>query len=196
MPQALPPLPFSTDALEPHMSKDTLETHHGKHHSAYVTKLNDAIKGSPMDEMPLDEIVRRSEGAIAQNAGQHWNHSFFWKCLSPTSGAPSAETEAALKAAFGSLDGFKEKLTKTAVSHFGSGWAWLVAGPNGTLEVIDTHDHVCPIKDGKTPLLVADVWEHAYYLDHKNLRPKYVESFWKIVSWAHVNEGIAKLAKK
>ena len=196
MPQALPPLPFETDALEPLMSKTTLETHHGKHHKTYVEKLNDLIRGTPMAEQPLDEIVKHAEGAIFNNAAQHWNHSFFWQCLTPKQGKPSAATEEVLKNAFGSLEAFNERFTKAAVTHFGSGWAWLVAGRTGALEIIDTHDAACPITEGRTPILVCDVWEHAYYLDHKNLRPKYLESFWKLVNWEFVDKGIAQAAAK
>jgi len=181
----LPNLPYATDALAPSISKETLEFHHGKHHATYVTNLNNLIKGSKFENSSLDEIMKNAgAGPLFNNAAQHYNHSFYWTSLSPRGGGePGGKLGDALKKAFGDFDSFKKKFTDTAVTHFGSGWAWLVLGADGSLAVEATHDADTPVVHGKTPLLTCDVWEHAYYIDYRNARAKYVEAFWNIVNW-------------
>lgn len=181
-----PTLPYSTDALEPHVSVKTLEFHWGKHHTGYVTKLNAAIEGTEWADKSLEDMVRSApEGGILRNASQAWNHDFLWASMSPDGGGepPSAVADRLTKD-FGSVDAFREKLTNEAATHFGSGWAWLVE-KGGKLEVVSTHDEVCPLRDGMKPILTIDVWEHAYYLDYQNQRPQYIEAWWKTVNWQH-----------
>ncbi|MDH4224892.1 MAG: superoxide dismutase [Deltaproteobacteria bacterium] len=187
MEHTLPPLPYAKNALEPTISAETLEFHHGKHHAAYVTNLNNLIKGTEFEALDLESVVRKSSGAIFNNAAQVMNHTFYWNCLTPNKTAPSAGLAAAINAAFGSMDSFKEQFSKTAVTTFGSGWAWLVKGAGGKLELVSTSNAATPLTEGKTPLLTCDVWEHAYYVDYRNARPKYVESFWNIVNWDFVS---------
>lgn len=180
----LPELPYPKDALAPHISAETLEYHHGKHHKAYVDKLNDGIKGTKFAEMSLEEIIKNSEGGIFNNAAQVFNHTFYWNCLSPNGGGePSGKLADAIKKDFGSFDSFKEKFTDAAKTQFGSGWAWLAQGKDGKLEVIKTPNAETPITSDKTPVLTCDVWEHAYYIDYRNARPDYIENFWKLVNW-------------
>jgi superoxide dismutase, Fe-Mn family len=195
MPHELPPLPYALDALAPMMSRETLEFHHGKHHNTYVTKLNAGVAGTAYDGLSLDQTVLKAhqEGnrAVFNNAAQHWNHSFFWKCLAPAAGgAPSGAAAAAIDAAFGNFEAFKTAFTNEAVNHFASGWAWLVRDANGVLKVISTHDADTPITAGLRPLLTCDVWEHAYYIDHRNSRPNFLESFWKLVNWDFVSQNL------
>jgi Fe-Mn family superoxide dismutase len=166
------------------MSQETLEFHYGKHHQAYVTNLNNLVEGTDWAGKSLEEIIQGAEGGIFNNAAQVWNHTFFWNCLSPNGGgAPTGAVADALQDAFGGLDAFREKFGKAAVTHFGSGWAWLVKDGGGKLAIESTANAGCPIKDGHTPLLTCDVWEHAYYIDYRNARPKYVEAFWNLVNW-------------
>lgn len=183
----LPKLPYALDALEPHISKKTLEFHYGKHHQGYVKKLNGLIPGSPYENAELEEIVKKSEGGIFNNGAQVWNHTFYFFQLS---GSPQTAPEGALKSAierdFGSLESFKEKFSNAAATLFGSGWAWLVKNADGKLEIVQTANAGNPLRDGKTPLLTCDVWEHAYYLDKQNLRPAYIEEFWKVLDWGVV----------
>jgi Fe-Mn family superoxide dismutase len=190
MPQTLPPLPYSTSELEPHISAETLQTHYDKHHRAYVEKLNKLIAGTSFENAPLDEIVRQAEGDVYNQAGQHWNHSFFWRCLTPEQKGPSQRVLDGLAEAFGSLAAFRESFARTAITHFGSGWAWLVRDRTGSLRITATHDGGCPITRDETPILTCDVWEHAYYLDHKQDRAGWLDSFWRVVDWRFVEERL------
>jgi Fe-Mn family superoxide dismutase len=184
MTHTLPDLPYPADALQPHISKETLEYHHGKHHRAYVEKLNKLIQGTEFEKATLEDIVLRSSGEIFNNAAQAWNHDFYWRCLSPEGGGePGGELARAINSAFGSYADFKEKFSKLAEGNFGSGWAWLVRGKSGALELIGTSNAKNPLTDGKTPVLTCDVWEHAYYIDYRNARPEYVKAFWNVVNW-------------
>ncbi len=180
----LPPLPYPKDALQPHISQETLEYHYGKHHQAYVTNLNKLVPGTEFESASLEEIIRKASGGIFNNGAQVWNHTFYWNCLSPKGGGkPSGDLAKAIDRAFGSFDAFKEKFSQTAVTTFGSGWAWLVKKKDGALAVVSTSNAGNPLKDGDTPILTCDVWEHAYYIDYRNARPKYVEIFWNLVNW-------------
>jgi len=183
----LPPLPFANDALRPHISAETLDYHYGKHHMAYVNNLNQLIPGTRYEELPLEEIVRSSDGKIFNNAAQTWNHTFYWNCLCPNAQAqPHGPLLQRLLQKFGSFEHFQKQFTETAVGLFGSGWAWLVQTPDGALELRTTSNAGTPLATGDTPLLTCDVWEHAYYLDVRNARPKYVEAFWHLVNWDFV----------
>jgi Fe-Mn family superoxide dismutase len=188
----LPELPFAPDALAPHMSAETFEFHHGKHHNAYVTNLNKLIDGTENADKSLDEIIMSSDGGLFNNAAQHFNHSFFWKCLSPNGGgAPSGDLAAAIDRDFGSYDAFKEKFMTTAATQFGSGWGWLVE-KGGKLDVIGTANADLPMKHGAKALLTVDVWEHAYYIDYRNARPKFLEVFMdELVNWEFVAKNLA-----
>ena len=187
MTHELPPLPYAIDALAPHISAETLEFHHGKHHKTYVDNLNKLIPGTEFENLSLEDIVRKSSGGIFNNAAQIWNHTFYWNCLAPKAGgAPSGALAAAIDKAFGSFDTFKEKFGQTAITTFGSGWGWLVKNATGGLELVSTSNAGCPLNAGQKPLLTCDVWEHAYYIDYRNLRAKYVESFWNLVNWDFV----------
>ena len=195
MAHKLPDLPFSSDALAPHISARTLSFHHGKHHAGYVTKLNAALEGTGLANKPLDALIREtdpSKAGIYNNAAQHYNHSFYWNGLTAPgkSNGPDAATSKALAAAFGSVDAFIQQFSAAAGGHFGSGWAWLVKGADGKLAITQTHDALCPLSSGQTPILTCDVWEHAYYLDYQNARPTYVENFWKIVNWNFVAQNL------
>jgi Fe-Mn family superoxide dismutase len=182
----LPKLPYSPDALAPYISKETIEFHYGKHHQAYVTKLNELVKGSPFEGKSLDEIVLKSSGPIFNNAAQVWNHTFYWNCLKPNGGgAPSGKLADGIAKAFGSFDKFKELFTEAALTQFGSGWAWLVQKNDGSLGIEKTPNAETPVTKDMRPLLTCDVWEHAYYIDYRNARPKYVEAFWNLVNWDH-----------
>jgi len=191
----LPDLPYAKDALAPHMSAETLEFHHGKHHKAYVDKLNELIKNTEHEHMELEEIVRTApQGPLFNNAAQAWNHTFFWQCLSPNGRKAEGELARAIDGSFGSLDAFKSKFTQTAINTFGSGWAWLVRGNDGSLAIESTSNADTPIAHGKQPILTCDVWEHAYYIDYRNARPKFLEAFWKIVNWDFVAQNFATAA--
>ncbi len=180
----LPALPFDRTALEPHISAETIDYHYGKHHRAYVDNLNKLIPGTEFESLALEDIIRRAQGAVFNNAAQVWNHTFYWNCLRPAGGGePPAKLAEALVKAFGSVDKFKEEFTKTAIATFGSGWAWLVQRPDGSLGLASTPNAATPITGDDTPLLTCDVWEHAYYIDYRNARPKYVEMFWQLVNW-------------
>jgi len=187
----LPELPYSMDALQPHISAQTLEFHYGKHHAGYVTKLNAAIEGTPNAEKSLEEIIMSSEGGLFNNAAQTWNHTFYWNSLSPSGGGePVGKIAEAIKASFGSFDKFKEVFSDAAATQFGSGWAWLVQKSDGSLEVTKTGNAGCPLTDGVTPILTYDVWEHAYYLDYQNRRPDYIAAFWNLVNWEFANANL------
>ena len=186
MEHKLPQLPFAPEALAPHISAETLEYHYGKHHRAYVTNLNKLIPGTEFENLRLEDIIKKASGAVFNNAAQVFNHTFYWNCLGPDGGQPAGALAEALDKAFGSVDGFKEKFTQTAATLFGSGWAWLVKQEDGSLAIKPTSNARCPITDGNIPLLTCDVWEHAYYIDYRNARPKYIEAFWNIVNWDFV----------
>ncbi|MGY6275998.1 superoxide dismutase [Fe] [Methylomonas sp. MgM2] len=180
----LPALPYANDALAPHISAETIEYHYGKHHQTYVTNLNNLVPGTEFDGMSLEDIVKKSSGGIFNNAAQVWNHTFYWNCLSPNGGgAPTGGLANAIERTFGSFEKFQEEFTKCAVTTFGSGWAWLVKNANGKLELVSTSNAGCPLTAGQTPILTCDVWEHAYYIDYRNARPKYLEAFWALVNW-------------
>lgn len=180
----LPALPYANDALAPHISAETIEYHYGKHHQTYVTNLNNLVPGTEFEGLSLEDIVKKSSGGIFNNAAQVWNHTFYWNCLSPNGGGePTGGLANAIERTFGSFEKFKEEFSKCAVTTFGSGWAWLVKNPNGTLELVSTSNAGCPLTAGQVPVLTCDVWEHAYYIDFRNLRPKYLEAFWALVNW-------------
>lgn len=184
-------LPYSIKALEPIISKETLDYHYGKHHQAYVTNMNKLIIDTEFENLSLEEIIRRSSGGIFNNAAQIFNHNFYWNCLAPNAGGkPSGKIAEAINHAFGSFATFKEKFSQTAVTIFGSGWAWLVKGKDGKLEIVGTSNAGNPMTDGKKPLLTCDVWEHAYYIDYRNARPSYVEKFWNLVNWDFVSSNL------
>lgn len=188
----LPPLPYEMDALAPHISRETLEYHYGKHHKAYVDNLNNLIPNTEFANKTLEEIIKTSSGGIFNNAAQVWNHTFYWHCLAPNAGGePTGKLLDAIKQKFGSFDAFKELFTKTAITTFGSGWAWLVKNNDGSLDLISTSNAQTPLTSNQKPLLTCDVWEHAYYIDYRNARPKYVESFWNLVNWQFVAEQFA-----
>ena len=191
MEHKLPELPYAMDALEPHISRETLEYHYGKHHKTYVDNLNKLIPGTEFEKLSLEDIIKKSSGGIFNNAAQIWNHSFYWNCLSAKGGEPGGDLAAAINKSFGSIDEFKQKFSQTAITTFGSGWGWLVKNAAGKLEIVSTSNAGCPLTEGKTPLLTCDVWEHAYYIDYRNARPKYVETFWKIVNWDFVAKNFA-----
>ena len=187
MEHTLPPLPYAKNALEPTISAETLEYHYGKHHQAYVTNLNNLIKGTEFENSPLEEIIVKSSGGIFNNAAQVWNHTFYWNCLTPNgSGAPSGELATAIDNTFGSFEEFKKQFSQKAVTTFGSGWAWLVKKQDGSISIESTSNADTPMTKGQKALLTCYVWEHAYYVDYRNARPKYVEEFWKLVNWDFV----------
>ncbi|MDD2962353.1 MAG: Fe-Mn family superoxide dismutase [Bacteroidales bacterium] len=187
MTHSLPPLPWAADALEPHISAKTIEYHYGKHHQAYVTNLNNLIPGTPFENATLEEIILKAEGGIFNNGAQVWNHTFYWNCLSPNGGGqPTGKLAEAINNQFGSFEVFKEKFTAAAATLFGSGWAWLVKNADGQLEITQESNAGNPLRQGKTPLLTCDVWEHAYYIDKKNARPAYLGEFWQLIDWKAV----------
>jgi Fe-Mn family superoxide dismutase len=189
----LPELPYDKDALTPHISAETLDYHHGKHHQAYVNNLNKLVEGTEWAQKGLEAIIQRAEpGGLFNNAAQVFNHTFYFSCLGPgRGGEPSGALAAAIDGAFGSFAQLKEKLTAAATSRFGSGWAWLVKDSSGKLSVESTANADCPLREGRTPLLTCDVWEHAYYIDYRNARPKYIEAFWNLVNWDFVGRQLA-----
>jgi Fe-Mn family superoxide dismutase len=188
----LPALPYEKTALEPHISAETLEYHYGKHHNTYVGKLNDLVEGTDFAGKDLVEIIKTSSGGVFNNAAQVWNHTFYWNCLSPNGGGePTGELAEAINKSFGSVEKFKEEFTNTAIGTFGSGWAWLVKKADGSLGLASTIGAGNPLTSGDKPLLTCDVWEHAYYIDYRNARPKYIEAFWKLVNWDYVAKNYA-----
>jgi Fe-Mn family superoxide dismutase len=190
---SLPPLPFDKKALAPHMSEETLEFHHGKHHKAYVDNLNKLIEGKPEASKSLEEIIKSSEGPLFNNSAQVWNHTFFWSCLKPNGGGqPTGDLAAAINRDFGSYEKLAEAFTTAATTQFGSGWAWLVL-ENGKLAVTKTGNADLPMKHNQKALLTLDVWEHAYYVDYRNARPKFIETFLKsLVNWDFALENLKK----
>ena len=192
MAHQLPALPYAENALEPHISAETLRFHHGKHHAAYVNNLNKLVAGTEYETQSLEQIIKTSAGAVFNNAAQIFNHTFYWSCLTPDSPhKPSGDLADAIDGAFGSFDGFKEQFSQTAITTFGSGWAWLVKNADGSLELLSTSNAGTPLTGGQTPLLTCDVWEHAYYIDYRNARPEYVKSFWELVHWGFVARNLA-----
>ncbi|MBY3788592.1 superoxide dismutase [Fe] [Photobacterium carnosum] len=191
----LPALPYAINALEPHISQETLEYHYGKHHNTYVVKLNGLVEGTDLAEKSLEEIVQTSTGGVFNNAAQVWNHTFYWHCLAPNGGGePTGELADAIVKAFGSFAEFKAKFTDSAINNFGSGWTWLVKTEDGALEIVNTSNAGCPIAEGglkMTPLLTVDVWEHAYYIDYRNMRPSYMNAFWALVNWDFAAKNLA-----
>ncbi len=189
----LPPLPYEKNALAPHISEETLEYHYGKHHKTYVDKLNGLVPGSEFEGKSLEEIIKSSSGGVFNNAAQVWNHTFFWHCLSPNGGGePTGAVADAIKSAFGSFEKFKEEFNNSAVNNFGSSWTWLVKKADGSVAIVNTSNADNPLtKEGMTPLLTVDLWEHAYYIDYRNARPKFLEAFWALVNWEFVNKNLA-----
>lgn len=187
----LPTLPYDLDALSPHISRETLEYHYGKHHQTYIDNLNKLIVGTEFEHKSLEDIVKTSSGAIFNNAAQVWNHTFYWYCLSPNGGGqPAFKLAEAINVDFGSFDVFKEKFSTTAATTFGSGWAWLVKNSSGKLEIISSSNASTPLTTDNIPLLTCDVWEHAYYIDYRNSRVKYLEHFWHLVNWTFVEKNL------
>jgi superoxide dismutase, Fe-Mn family len=187
---ALPPLPYAKDALEPYMSRETLDYHYGKHHKAYVDKVNNLIGGTEFGDASLEELVAESAGEIFNNAAQVWNHTFFWNCLSPRRQSPGREISRALEA-LGGFASFQTQFDKAASGLFGSGWTWLVKDARDTLKIMATANANTPLRDGHVPLLTCDMWEHAYYIDHRNDRAAYLENFWPLVNWEFVAANLA-----
>ena len=184
-------LPYALDALEPLMSKETLEFHYGKHHQTYVNNLNNLITGTKFENSTLVEIILESDGGLFNNSAQVYNHDFFWKGLTPTQGEIPSKVEEVLCKTFGSVEKFKEEFTAKAIGQFGSGWAWLVQDENQDLKIVTTSNAANPLTQNLKPILVCDVWEHAYYIDVRNARPAYLENFWKLVNWNFVEENLA-----
>jgi len=192
MTHSLPALPYAIDALAPTLSQETLEYHYGKHHQTYVTNLNNLIPGTEFEALSLEDIIMKSSGGVFNNAAQVWNHSFYWSCLSPTGGgAPTGALAAAIDAKFGSFEEFKKQFNQSGATNFGSGWTWLVKNADGSLEIFNTSNAGTPMTSGKQALLTLDVWEHAYYIDYRNARPKYLETIWNIVNWDFVAANFA-----
>lgn len=187
----LPQLPYEMNALEPLMSKETLEYHYGKHHKTYVDKLNGMLPNTEFEGKSLEEIIKTSTGPVFNNSAQIWNHTFFWNCLSPeTNQQPTGDLETAITKTFGSVEAFQKEFADKAANNFGSGWTWLVKTKSGDLEIVNTSNAATPLTDEKvTPLLTADVWEHAYYIDYRNSRPNYLAAFWKLVNWKFVESN-------
>ncbi|MFT5720466.1 MAG: Fe-Mn family superoxide dismutase [Motiliproteus sp.] len=188
----LPPLPYAKDALQPHISAETLEYHYGKHHNTYVVKLNGLLPGSDFENKTLEQIITTAPaGGVFNNAAQIWNHSFYWNSLSPTGGGePTGAVAEAINAAFGSFAEFKAKFTDSAINNFGSSWTWLVKNADGSLAIVNTSNAGCPLTSGQTPLLTVDLWEHAYYIDFRNVRPDYMNAFWALVNWEFVAKNL------
>lgn len=192
MPFELPALPYDLDALAPHVSRETLEYHHGKHHQAYVDKLNELIEGTDLADKTLEEIIKESDGILFNQAGQHWNHTFYWNCMSPDGGGePTGEIAARIGSSFGSYQAFAEQFTEAAMGQFGSGWAWLTDDGTGGLAVTKTPNADLPLAHDAKALLTIDVWEHAYYIDHRNRRPDYIDTFLThLINWDFVNQNL------
>lgn len=192
MQHQLPPLPYALDALQPHISKETLGFHYGKHHQAYVTNLNNLLKGTEFENASLEDIIRKSSGGIFNNAAQVWNHTFYWSCLAPRAGGePKGPLADAVSRKFGSFAAFKEAFSKSAVGNFGSGWTWLVKKGDGSVDIMNTSNAATPRTGPDKPLLTCDVWEHAYYVDYRNRRPDYVAAFWNLVNWEFAAKNFA-----
>jgi superoxide dismutase, Fe-Mn family len=188
----LPALPYAKDALAPHISEETLEFHYGKHHQTYVTKLNGLVEGTDMASQTLEEIIMSSTGGVFNNAAQIWNHTFYWNCLSPNGGGePTGDLATAINEAFGSFAAFKEKFTDMAINNFGSSWTWLVKTAEGKLDIVNTSNAGTPMTDGHTALMTVDLWEHAYYIDFRNVRPNYMNAFWSLINWEFASRNFS-----
>jgi Fe-Mn family superoxide dismutase len=189
----LPALPYAKNALEPHISQETIEYHYGKHHNTYVVKLNGLVEGTEFAGKSLEEVVKTSTGGMFNNAAQVWNHTFYWNCLAPNAGGEATGAiAAAIDASFGSFEEFKTKFTDSAVNNFGSAWTWLVKKADGSLAIVNTSNAATPLTDESvTILMTVDVWEHAYYVDYRNARPDYLNHFWQLVNWEFVNSNFA-----
>ncbi|MET4695280.1 superoxide dismutase [Fe] [Endozoicomonas lisbonensis] len=188
----LPALPYARDALVPHISEETLDYHYGKHHNTYVVKLNGLVEGTELESKTLEEIIKTSEGGIFNNAAQTWNHTFYWNCMSPNGGGqPAGELAEAINKAFGSFDEFVAKFTDMAVNNFGSSWTWLVKNADGSVEIVNTSNAATPLTTDQKPLLTCDLWEHAYYIDYRNVRPDYLKAFWALVNWEFAQANYA-----
>ena len=188
----LPKLPYERNALEPHISSETLDFHYGKHHATYVTNLNKLIAGGEFESASLEDIIKKASGGIFNNAAQVWNHTFYWNCLSPKGGGdPKGALAKAIDSSFGNIGDFKAKFAASAAGNFGSGWTWLVKNAKGGVEIVNTSNAGNPMTDNLTPLMTCDVWEHAYYIDYRNARPKYLEAFWNLVNWDFVESNLA-----
>jgi Fe-Mn family superoxide dismutase len=189
---SLPELPYAKNALEPHISAETLDYHYGKHHKTYVDKLNGMVEGTEHASKSLEDIIRNSEGGMFNNAAQVWNHTFYWHCLAPNGGGePGGKLAELINRDFGSFADFKDKFTQTAINTFGSGWAWLVQHPDGKLAITSTSNAETPLTGDAKPLMTCDVWEHAYYIDYRNARPNYMDAFWNLVNWNYVESQLA-----
>lgn len=190
MPFELPPLPYEMNALQPYISEETLEYHWGKHHRAYVNKLNELTKDNEYADLSLEEVIKKSRsGPIFNNSAQVWNHTFYWHCMTPNAHPePQGQLADAIKKHFGSFKEFKDKFNLAATGQFGSGWAWLAKNSDGSLEIFSTSNAGTPMTENKQAILTCDVWEHAYYIDTRNDRAKYVENFWKLVNWQFVSD--------
>ncbi len=194
MKHELPLLPYAANALEPVISQKTIEFHYGKHHQTYVNNLNNLIPGTKFEHADLVTIIKEAEGSIFNNAAQVWNHTFYFEALSPKpQNLPSGKLQDAINKRFGSFDSFKEEFTKAATTLFGSGWAWLVINKENQLSIVQTSNAGNPLRDGLTPLLTCDVWEHAYYLDYQNKRPDYISGFFKLIDWKKIEQRFAAL---
>jgi len=188
---SLPELPYALNALSPNISEETLNYHYGKHHQAYVNNLNKLIENTEYESMTLEDIIKTSSGGLFNNAAQVWNHTFYWHCLSPNGGGkPTGKLAEAIDQAFGSFETFQQEFTQTAATTFGSGWAWLVQDNTGKLKIVSTSNAGTPMTDGLNALLTCDVWEHAYYIDYRNVRPDYIKAFWNLVNWEFVASNL------
>ena len=189
----LPPLPYEENALEPHISQETIQYHYRKHHNTYVVKLNGLVEGTEFEGKSLEEVVKTSTGGVFNNAAQIWNHTFYWNCLAPNAGGePTGAIADAINASFGSFEDFKTQFTNSAVNNFGSSWTWLVKKADGSLAIVNTSNAETPLTDESvTVLLTVDLWEHAYYIDYRNVRPDYMANFWKLINWEFVNQNFA-----
>ncbi|WP_416135544.1 superoxide dismutase [Aquimarina sp. 2201CG5-10] len=191
----LPDLPYHKNSLDPIFTEETFDYHYGKHHAAYVNNLNRLVKDTPLIEMTLPKIIQHgfqnNDSVLFNNAAQHWNHSFFWHCLSPNEGKrPTGKIKELIERDFGTFEKFKEQFSTTAIKLFGAGWTWLVQNQEGKLEILPLKDAYTPIIENKIPILTLDVWEHAYYIDYRNARPKFVERFWEVVNWNFANKNL------
>jgi len=194
-PYVLPELPWARNALAPQITEETINFHYGKHHQGYVTKLNDLLKDKPEEQKSIDQLIKSAAGPVFNCAAQIWNHTFYWNSLAPHGkgggGEPHGPISDAIKKDFGGFENFKKEFSTAAAGHFGSGWAWLVQDPNTKkLSIVQTHDAGCPLKDGLKPILTCDVWEHAYYIDHRNDRAKYISVWWECVNWDFANKNL------
>jgi len=195
----LPELPYPPDALEPYISRETMDYHYGRHHRAYIDKLNELVKGTDLEHAELEAVVRATRPAPGEsnptfnNAAQAWNHAFYWQCLTPGASIPGAVVSEAVNARFGSVEGLRRQFSRMALDTFGSGWTWLVGGADGGLEIVSTSNADTPLTEGAVPLLACDVWEHAYYIDYRNARAEYLTGFWNIVNWNFVEANLRRL---